>query len=126
MISISLHWPPSVNHYWRTAVIAGRAQTYISKEGKAYREEVGWLLRKVQPKKMLDRLQVTVLAYPPDRRARDLDNLLKSLLDSLAHGGAYENDNQVDEITIKRCIPVVNGVVHVTISSIADLATEAA
>ena len=35
--------------------------------------------------------------YPPDRRRRDSDNVLKCLLDSLEKGGAYLDDNQVKD-----------------------------
>jgi crossover junction endodeoxyribonuclease RusA len=42
-------------------------------------------------------------AFPPDRRRRDLDNLLKPTLDALQHGGVYEDDSQVDLLVVRRC-----------------------
>jgi crossover junction endodeoxyribonuclease RusA len=41
------------------------------------------------------RLSFTALLYPKDRRRRDVDNVLKSLLDSLAHAGTMHDDSQI-------------------------------
>lgn len=41
--------------------------------------------------------------YPPDRRKRDIDNVLKALLDALQHAGCYEDDSQLDDLRIVRC-----------------------
>jgi crossover junction endodeoxyribonuclease RusA len=41
-----------------------------------------------------------VLAYPPDHRRRDLDNLAKAILDALQHAGVYGNDCQVKLLTL--------------------------
>lgn len=103
MVEILLPWPPSVNHYWRH----GKNGHYISSEGRAYREQVNYLCSLVRGKfEPLDRLQVTIEAYPPDRRKRDLDNLLKSLLDSLQHAGVYADDSQIDHLSITRKLPL--------------------
>ena len=40
--------------------------------------------------------------FPPDRRRRDLDNLLKSVQDSLAQTGLYEDDSQIDLLLVRR------------------------
>jgi len=39
----------------------------------------------------------------PDRRKRDLDNLLKCPLDALHHAKIICDDSQIDKITISRC-----------------------
>lgn len=39
---------------------------------------------------------------PPDRRKRDLDNLLKSLLDGLEGAGVFKDDAQIDDLQIVR------------------------
>ena len=51
---------------------------------------------------MLGRLYVTITAYQPDNRRRDLDNLPKAILDALQHAGVYEDDSQIDELRIGR------------------------
>ena len=45
---------------------------------------------------------VRITAYPPDRRRRDLDNLLKSLLDALQHTGIIADDSNVIDLHIVR------------------------
>ena len=61
-----------------------------------------------------DRLIVTIEAYPPDKRKRDLDNILKSLLDALQHAGMYPDDSQIDVLSIARKT-TFKGIVRVTI-----------
>ena len=61
------------------------------------------------------RLRVELLLYPPDRRRRDIDNYAKSLLDSLTKAGVWEDDSQIDELTIKRCEIIKGGYVDVSI-----------
>ena len=57
-------------------------------------------------------------AYPPDRRRRDLDNLLKCTQDSLAHAGVYEDDSQIDVLVVVRCNPVPSGRVTVRLQEL--------
>lgn len=64
---------------------------------------------------MTGALAVHVTVHPPDRRRRDLDNAMKALLDALAHGGAYEDDSQIDRLEIVRGAVVPGGKVIVRI-----------
>lgn len=96
---VELPWPPSVNHYWRRQ----GNRYFVSAEGKSYREALYYICAQYKGLFRLNqRLFVTIEAYPPDRRRRDLDNILKSLLDSLQHAKVYEDDSQIDHLTIKR------------------------
>jgi len=45
---------------------------------------------------------VHVALFPPDKRKRDVDNVLKALLDACEHAGCYESDSQIDELHIVR------------------------
>ncbi|PKJ14813.1 RusA family crossover junction endodeoxyribonuclease, partial [Escherichia coli] len=79
-----LPYPPSVNTYWRRR----GSQYYISDKGQKYRKDVQQIIRQLK----LDiftksRLRIKVIADVPDSRRRDLDNILKGLLDSLIHAG---------------------------------------
>jgi crossover junction endodeoxyribonuclease RusA len=45
-------------------------------------------------------IKLEVIATRPDRRRRDVDNLLKSLLDALDHAEVYEDDSQIQDLRI--------------------------
>lgn len=109
-----LPYPPSVNHYWRN--VHGR--TLISREGRRYRERVCALLALTRREPLRGRLEVTMTVCMPDRRRRDLDNLQKSLLDSLEAAGAYIDDGQIDRIEIIRGPVVPDGKVVVTVEEV--------
>lgn len=96
---ITLPWPPSVNHYWRHV----GHKVLISREGRQYRTAVAKYLTDQRAQGWGGALlEVQIDAYPPDLRRRDLDNLLKSVLDSLCHGGMYDDDSQIVELSIKK------------------------
>jgi crossover junction endodeoxyribonuclease RusA len=89
-------FPPTVNHYWRH----WRGRMILSRSGRAYRKAIAARLARVD--KLHGRLRVTIRAVMPDRRRRDLDNLLKSLLDALEHVGVYDDDGSIDDLRIFR------------------------
>lgn len=119
---IPLPYPPSINHYWRQA---GR-RVLISREGRAYREAVAEAVRSAdggsgepfQP--LTGRLAVRIEVYPPDARSRDLDNILKPLLDALQKAGVYRNDDQIDWLLTERAPVVTGGAAIVEIEDLND------
>lgn len=46
-------------------------------------------------------IKVEIIAYRPDNRKRDLDNLLKAVLDGMAKGMIYKDDAQIKDLSIK-------------------------
>jgi len=120
VVTLRLPWPPSVNHYWRHVVIGQHAQVYIATAGKRFRTDVlaAWL---ATPRpRLTGRLAVEILATQPDRRKRDIDNLLKALLDALQHAGVFGDDNQVDRLTVARAGVESPGCVEVRIAVIGE------
>jgi len=45
-------------------------------------------------------IKVEIIAYRPDKRKRDLDNLLKGSLDSLTKAGVWEDDSLIQDLRI--------------------------
>jgi len=107
----TLPWPPSVNHYWIYRVVGKRVMVCIGAKGKAFREAVKEAT--VEDADLFFpasvKLIVDIYASPPDRRKRDLDNILKGTLDALQHAGVYADDNQIDELHVYRMSPEPNG-----------------
>ena len=52
---------------------------------------------------LLSPIKVTIIVSMPDKRRRDIDGFLKSLLDSL-NGIVWKDDNQIVELHIKKLI----------------------
>lgn len=98
MIQLELPYPPSVNHYWGQA---GKNR-FIGKKGKEFRVAVAEACLEAGIQTLEGRLSVHVALFPPDRRARDVDNVLKPLLDACEHAGCFVNDSQIDELHIIR------------------------
>jgi crossover junction endodeoxyribonuclease RusA len=117
IVTYELPYPPSANTYWRNL----SDRTLISRKGRRYRKEVAALLMLERARPMLGALILRVKVYPPDRRKRDLDNILKALLDALEHGGAFEDDNQIAALHIERCCVQRGGVVTVGIKQLEEM-----
>lgn len=110
-IDLLLPWPPSVNHYWVERVVQSPGRKpFVAKaigaRGKQFRRDVCRIVQERWPKlKPTDkRVRVTILAIMPDRRKRDLDNILKATKDSLSYAGFWEDDSQVDDLRVIRGI----------------------
>jgi crossover junction endodeoxyribonuclease RusA len=116
MIALSLPYPPSVNSIYNHY----KGHWLLSKEGRAYHTRVFMLCRKalgvIDPIK--GRIRLSITAYPPDRRKRDMDNLLKSALDSLTKARLWQDDSQVDDLRIIRADQCKDGRIDVAIEEI--------
>jgi len=114
-LELELPFPPSVNHYWRRV----GPRTLISREGRAFREKVCSILAASGVRPLTGPVHLIVELYPPDRRRRDVDNALKSLLDALEKGGAYRNDSQIVTLTVEKQEPAQGGRAVVRIEEVS-------
>lgn len=105
-------WPPSVNNYFPTF----RGRRVLSKRGKEYRATVGRIVKTLGLLPFAGEVELSIEAFPPDRRRHDLDNLLKAIGDSLQHAGLFEDDVQVRKWTIERATIVKGGELRVRIT----------
>jgi crossover junction endodeoxyribonuclease RusA len=111
MIDITLPWPPTMNTYWRQF----RGRLILSAKGREYRVAVADQVALQQAAHDIDKpVRVEIEAFRPDRRKRDLDNLLKAVLDGMAHAGVYQDDSQIQDLRIYWA-PVIGGMVKVKI-----------
>jgi crossover junction endodeoxyribonuclease RusA len=113
MIEITLPWPPSLNTYWRQ--YNGRA--ILSEKGRSYRRAVMTLCLQQRVETITGPIKMEIVAYRPDNRKRDLDNLLKAALDGMAKGLIYEDDAQIKDLSI-RWAETIGGMLKIKIEVI--------
>jgi crossover junction endodeoxyribonuclease RusA len=113
MTELTLPWPPTINTYWRNI----NGKTLLSAKGREYRKAVADQVLIQRAAKHFDHaLRVEIQAFRPDRRRRDLDNLLKAVLDGMAHAGVMEDDALIEDLRIYWA-DEIGGMVKVTIWS---------
>lgn len=95
MLEFVLPFPPSVNRYYRNIGY----RTLLSRDGREYRRKVCSLLAGRVGQPLSCSLEIEVHLFPPDRRARDLDNFAsKAIWDALQHAGVFVNDRQIKRL----------------------------
>jgi crossover junction endodeoxyribonuclease RusA len=113
-ITLTLPWPPSVNKYWRTF----QGRMIISAEGRSYRKAVAdQVLIQRGAKHYTGKLRVQIEAFRPDNRRRDLDNLLKAVLDGCTHAGVWEDDSNIVDLRIYWA-ELIGGMLKVKVSEV--------
>lgn len=124
-IRVTFPYPPTVNTYWRRVLDArGRPRTLLSRRGRKFRQaaEVADIkqyfpISEFHLPHSSEELPITgptavhIVLERPDRRRRDLDNVLKPILDGLVHRGVLEDDSQIVQLGISwdGLDPVGNG-----------------
>ena len=111
-----LPWPPSVNGYWRTF----RNRQIISKRGREYRAEA---MKEMQRLGLIDealteRLQVHLTLHPPTLRKYDIDNFCKATFDALSHARFWEDDEQIDSLSIRKTEKIKGGKIIIRVTKL--------
>lgn len=121
--SFRLPFPPTVNHYWRIAIIHGRPRSLLSADGRRYKKDalqaIGLQRRPLTS--FTGRIRVRIKVYPPDRRKRDLDNLFKATLDVMTAAKIWNDDEQIDDLGIVRGEVRPGGEMDIIITRIEEL-----
>jgi crossover junction endodeoxyribonuclease RusA len=73
----------------------------LSEKGRIYRQSVmeQCLLQRIDT--VTGPIRMEIVAFRPDNRKRDLDNLLKAVLDGMAKALVYEDDSQIRDLRIR-------------------------
>lgn len=97
MIELWLPYPPSTNRLWRRA----RVGMIKSAEYVAWLLEAGAEARRQQAGKIMGTYKLSITAARPDKRKRDLDNIIKPVSDLLKSIGTIEDDCLCEMITAR-------------------------
>jgi crossover junction endodeoxyribonuclease RusA len=98
-IKLTIPFPPSVNTYWGFK----GSQRFLTSRAKVFKNAVAIEFMRSGHEGFGDvRLAVTIKLYPPDRRVRDIDNVVKSTLDALCQAGVFADDGQIDMLHVTR------------------------
>lgn len=120
-MKLTLPFPPSMNHYWRSTSqgmkISAKGRTYRT---KAYVAVVDQLKR--LPVALTDPVEVHVVLCPPDRIRRDLDNFQKALFDAMTHAGVWKDDSQVKRMLVEWGAVTCHGSAEITITPLKVMA----
>jgi crossover junction endodeoxyribonuclease RusA len=115
LFNLALPYPPSANTIWRA--VGGRV--ILSEKGRLYRCQIAFdvMSQLGRFRSISGPLALAVEVMPPDRRRRDLDNVLKATLDGLTHAKVWGDDSQVKRIEIEMHEPTKGGRLNITITS---------
>lgn len=110
MIQLNAPWPPSANNQYMRNRQGGIT---LKPAVKRFREEIRLLWLQSGKPVIEGRIGLEIWAYPPDKRVRDLDNIIKQLSDSLQNAGYFANDSQIDSLHIVRRNVQKPGMLHI-------------
>lgn len=100
--------PPSVNHYWERN---GKGMK-LSDKARQFHAVVNALIPALR---LSTRLKLEVTFHFPTNQKRDIDNHLKATIDSLVKCGFCEDDEQFDELHVKRGSVVKGGLIRLKV-----------
>lgn len=101
ILFFTVHPPPSTNHLY--ARRAGRKGVYLAPQYRTWRKEASLIIKEAVCKSGWNatapyKVNIKAIIKPN----RDLDNIIKPILDAIQDAGAIENDRDVSEIRVLR------------------------
>ena len=100
LCELKLGYPPTVNTYYRMVNINGSPRALLSKKGRLYKMQCAAVAAETGVLNMGFTGPVELWLYyaAPDKKKRDLDNVLKAVLDGITYSGVIIDDSQVVSI----------------------------
>ncbi len=97
MIELTLPYPPSTNSIWeRTRKGMRKSDAYCD-----WLRVAGYMINVQTPDKLLGPYKLSIQAMRPDRRKRDIDNIIKPISDLLQSTGVIEDDCYCEMVTAR-------------------------
>lgn len=101
--TLHLPWPPTTNTLFTVTRNRGSQRLVMTAAGRAYRAKaLAAITQQKPPRYGTQRLSVTLLMHPPTKQKRDLANFEKSPIDALVFARVFDDDSQIDILTLKR------------------------
>ena len=103
-VTLKIPFPPTANHIW--ARVGNRS--FLTRE---YRRFLALVVGAVESAKVAPDFReaqayaVELTVFPPDRRARDLDNFLKAALDAVTRSQLWRDDSLVCQLSATKGAP---------------------
>ena len=91
-----LPYPPSLNRLWRAKKnVLYRSERYLN-----WLDDAKRAMKRQPVQHYTGKVDVWIMAKRPDRRARDIDNLSKPILDLLENQNVIVNDHFVETLVL--------------------------
>lgn len=102
-LTLGLPWPPSTNHAWGLSSRGG-GRVFTKRAVRDFRAAVlaVWANNGRVRFRRGVAVRVEIRLTPPDKRRRDIDNVIKPTLDALVACGAIGDDSDVGELIVIR------------------------
>src|SRR5690606_33375108 len=98
MIRYELPYPPSVNNLFANSKNGGR---YAVESYKAWRKAAGEEIIAQRRQRIKGRFSLAIYVVRPDKRKRDVANLIKAVEDLLVEMQVVEDDSLAERVTIQ-------------------------
>lgn len=113
-------YPPTVNNYYQKT----QRGLFISQKGRKFRDQLcsdfHEQLSGMEP--IQGKVRIDVIAWVPDNRRRDLDNIMKPIMDAMTHAGMWDDDSQVDQMCVYRgAKSAPNGAIYIRVDEAAPI-----
>lgn len=114
-VSFTLPYPHGVTI---NAIYSPKQQgIYLKEKAKIYKHAVYYELLNIK-KFNENKLNLHVKMFPPDNRIRDIDNILKIVLDSLQYAKLYNNDHQIVKLLVEKMPPKKKGLLEIFVKQV--------